>query len=73
MYQAVYRRAPEIKSPEFYDLENLVDDQKSSLYVGISHMKPTGDQIVADRLFNILEEREKSASAPATAGKVRNR
>lgn len=73
MYQAVYRRAPEIKSPEFYDLENLVDDQKSSLYVGISHMKPAGDQIVADCLFNILEEREKSASAPATAGKVRNR
>jgi hypothetical protein len=55
MYQAVYRRAGEIKSPEFFDLESLVDDQKSSLYVGISHMKPEGDQIVADRLFNILQ------------------
>jgi hypothetical protein len=55
MYQAVYRRGREIRRPDFYYLGDLLDDQKSSLYVGISHLKPEGDQIVADRLFDILE------------------
>jgi hypothetical protein len=40
-----------------------VDDQKASLYVGISHMKPEGNEIVADRLFEILEH-------PASANPV---
>ena len=55
MYQAVYKRGREIRRPDFYYLGNLLDEQKSSLYVGISHLKPEGDQIVADRLFDILE------------------
>jgi hypothetical protein len=54
MYQAVYKRGREIKRPDFYYLGDILDDQKSSLYVGISHLKPEGNQIVADRLFNIL-------------------
>ena len=55
IYQAVYKRGREIRRPDFYYLGNLLDEQKSSLYVGISHLKPEGDQIVADRLFDILE------------------
>jgi hypothetical protein len=55
MYQAVYKRGREVKSPEFYYLGDLLDDQKSSLYVGISHLKPEGNEIVAGRLFDILE------------------
>jgi hypothetical protein len=54
MYQAVYHKSSEIKSPDFFDLEDAIDDQKDSLYVGISHMKPAGDRIMADRLFDIL-------------------
>jgi hypothetical protein len=57
MYAAVYKKGHEIKSPDFYYLGDLLDDQKSSLYVGISHLKPEGNQIVADRLFNILEHK----------------
>jgi hypothetical protein len=55
MYQAVYKRGREVKSPEFYYLGDLLDDQKSALYVGISHLKPEGNEIVAGRLFDILE------------------
>lgn len=55
MYQAVYNRSGEIKSPDFYNFADIVDDRKSSLYLGISHMRPEGDRIVADRLFNIFE------------------
>ncbi len=55
MYDATYERGRDIKSPDFYYLGDLLDDQKSSLYVGISHLKPEGNAIVADRLFNILQ------------------
>lgn len=55
MYQATYERGREIKSPDFYYLGDLLDDQKNSLYVGISHLKPEGNAIVADRLFDILQ------------------
>ena len=55
MYQTTYERGREIKSPDFYYLGDLLDDQKNSLYVGISHLKPEGNAIVADRLFDVLE------------------
>jgi hypothetical protein len=70
MYQAVYRKSGTIGRPNFYDLEDLLDDRKDSLYVGISHMKPEGDRIVADHLFDILEGKginSKSAVATVTA------
>ncbi|MGA7290691.1 MAG: hypothetical protein WBX02_21480, partial [Terriglobales bacterium] len=55
MYQATYRRGREINRPDFHYLGDLLDDQKDSLYVGISHLKPEGNQIVADQLFDILQ------------------
>lgn len=58
MYQAVYRRSVQFHRPEYFDLEHIVDDRKDSIYVGISHMKPEGDQIVAERLFEILEKND---------------
>lgn len=55
MYQATYQRGREINRPDFHYLGDLLDGQKDSLYVGISHLKPEGNQIVADRLFDILQ------------------
>lgn len=55
MYQATYQRGRKINRPDFHYLGDLLDDQKDSLYVGISHLKPEGNQIVAGRLFDILE------------------
>ena len=57
MYQAVYKKGREIKRPDFYYLGDALDDQKNSLYVGISHLKPEGNEIVAKRLFDILEHK----------------
>jgi hypothetical protein len=62
MYQAAYEKARKFKRADFHYLGDLLDDQKASLYVGISHLKPEGDQIVADRLFELLEH-ESSGSA----------
>jgi hypothetical protein len=55
VYQEVYNRGSKIERPNFYNLADIVDDQRSSLYLGISHMEPAGNQIVAGRLFDILE------------------
>ena len=74
MYQAVYKRARELNPPGLIYLGDLLDDQKASLYVGISHLKPEGNQIVADRLFDILEHQSNehqaspSAQASGTSG-----
>jgi hypothetical protein len=72
MYEATYRKGHEVKSPGFYYLGDLLDDQKSSLYVGISHLKPEGNEIVADRLFEILEHTgarslQSGVSSPASS------
>jgi lysophospholipase L1-like esterase len=60
MYKATYQKGREIAKPNFYYLGDLLDDQKSSLYVGFSHLKPAGNEIVAKRLFDILEQKESS-------------
>ncbi len=56
MYQAAYDKARQINHADFHYLGDLLDDQKQSLYVGISHLKPEGNQIVADRLFELLQQ-----------------
>jgi hypothetical protein len=55
MYKAVYDKGRGITSPEFHYLGDALDDQRSSLYVGISHLNAEGDEIIAKRLFDILE------------------
>jgi hypothetical protein len=55
MYKAAYKRAREMNRPDLIYLGDMLDEQKSSLYVGISHLNAEGNQIVADRLFEILE------------------
>jgi lysophospholipase L1-like esterase len=55
MYEAVYGKAGEINSPDFYNLANAVDQQTSSLYLDFTHMNHAGHQIMADRLFDILQ------------------
>jgi hypothetical protein len=74
MYEAVYKGGRALRSPDFHYLGDLLDDQKSSLYVGISHLKPEGNRIVADRLFDILEHKGGiPAGAPDTISSVRGK
>ena len=61
IYKATYDRAREMNRPDLIDLADLLDNQKDSMYVGISHLKPEGNQIVARHLFEILQ---KAADAP---------
>lgn len=72
MYRAVYQRGREIRRPDFYYLGDLLDDQSSSLYVGISHLKPEGNKIVADRLFGILQPKTSDPDAANLSGAARS-
>jgi hypothetical protein len=67
MYRAVYDRSREINRPDFYNLDNILDNQKSLLYRGISHLRPEGDRIVADSLFEILERKASTPKGAAGA------
>jgi hypothetical protein len=73
MYRAAYKKARELNRPDFLYLGDLLDDQKGSLYVGIAHLRPEGNQIVADRLFDILEHSASpatvKAAGPASSGR----
>jgi hypothetical protein len=40
IYRAAYKKARELNRPDFLYLGDLLDDQKGSLYVGISHLRP---------------------------------
>jgi hypothetical protein len=76
MYQAAYKKARELNRPDLLYLGDLLDDQKASLYVGISHLKPAGNQIVADRLFDILErqsDEHQTGAEPAKTSHKRTR
>jgi hypothetical protein len=55
VYRAAYDRCREVSRPDLYDLGDLLDDSRITLYRGIAHLNAAGNQIAADRLFQILE------------------
>ena len=67
IYKVAYDKARDLHRPDLIYLGDMLDNQKDSLYVGISHLKPEGNQIVADHLFEILEHASRTpavSSAP---------
>ncbi len=71
IYKATYDRARELNRPDLIYLGDMLDNQKDTLYVGISHLNPVGNHIVADRLFEILQGaagKSAEAKAPAVSG-----
>ena len=55
VYRAAYRECEQTHRQNLYYLGNLFDDQKRWLFEDSVHIKPEGNRIVADRLFQILE------------------
>ena len=59
IYKATYDQAKAMNRPDLIYLGDLLDNEKDSMYVGISHLKPDGNKIVADHLFDILQNAAK--------------
>jgi hypothetical protein len=70
VYQAAYAKCREVSRPDLYDLGDLLDDTKGPLYRGIAHLNATGNQIAADRLFQILENSPKDAGGGNSVAKA---
>jgi hypothetical protein len=62
VYRAAYRRCQQIHDSDLYYLGDVFDDQKGWIFLGISHVKPEGNRIVADRLFGIVQHPSESNS-----------
>jgi len=67
IYQAAYDRSRQLRLPDFYYLADILDDQKSSLYLGVAHLKPEGYRITADELFRILEQSPRATPVASSA------
>ena len=55
MYRAAYARCEQTHRENLYYLGDVFDDEPAWLFRGIAHLKPQGNEIVADRLFQIVE------------------
>jgi len=79
VYRAAYEKCREVSRPDLYYLGDLLDDTTAPLYRGIAHLNATGNQMAADRLFQILENPPhpviaknsipKASSAPSSESK----
>ncbi len=67
VYRAAYKKCREVSRPDLYYLGDLLDDTTTQLYRGIAHLNAAGNQIAADRLFQILENPPNQALAKKTA------
>ena len=67
VYRAAYERCREVSRPDLYYLGDLLDDTTTQLYRGIAHLNATGNQIAADRLFQILQNPPNQAIAKNAA------
>lgn len=56
MYRAAYARCEQTHRENLYYLGDVFNNEPAWLFRGIAHLKPKGNQIVADRLFQIVEQ-----------------
>jgi hypothetical protein len=70
VYRAAYEKCREVHRPDLYYLGDLLDDTKTPLYRGIAHLNATGNQMAADRLFQILENPPNPVIAKSSASKA---
>jgi len=63
IYRAAYDRCRAVSRPDLYYLGDILDNTQATLYRGISHLNAEGNRIVADRLFEILENPPHTAVA----------
>ncbi len=67
IYRAAYERCRSVSRPDLYYLGDLLDDVQSTLYMGIAHLTAAGNQLAADRLFQILENPPKAGPQGSSA------
>jgi lysophospholipase L1-like esterase len=55
MYQLVYDRMDRFKMPHFYNIANMFDQKKKTLYFSWAHLTEEGNNLVAERISQIFK------------------
>jgi hypothetical protein len=55
IYRAVYAQCREVHRSDLHYLGDALDNVSDSVYVSVSHLNSKGNQVIADRLYDILK------------------
>jgi lysophospholipase L1-like esterase len=56
MYQLVYQKMNSVKMDNFYNISNMFDNKKESVFISWAHLTERGNDLVAERLANIFQQ-----------------
>ncbi len=56
MYQLVYDRMTRVKMAHFYNIADMFDQKKKTLYFSWAHITEAGNKQVADRLYHLFQQ-----------------
>jgi len=56
LFRATYQLARQITRPDFFYLGDVFGDRQETIYADFSHPGPSGNQLVATRMFEVLQQ-----------------
>lgn len=56
LYQLVYDRMARVQRPYFYNIANMFDQKKKTIYFSWAHITEEGNNQVAERIFRIFQQ-----------------
>ena len=57
VFDASYSLLSGYKAGNFFDLADIFDQEREAVFIDFSHLGPAGNQMIADRMFAVLQER----------------
>jgi lysophospholipase L1-like esterase len=56
VFSTTYSLLSGYKAENFFDLADIFDQNREALFIDFSHLGPAGNQMIADRMFGILQQ-----------------
>ncbi len=56
VFSATYSLFSGYRAENFFDLADIFDQQREALFIDFSHLGPAGNQMIADRMFAVLQQ-----------------
>ena len=68
LYELVYERMRNVKMDNFYNISDMFDHKKNTVFISWAHITETGNEQVAQRIFQIFREKFRWASLVKPGG-----
>jgi hypothetical protein len=62
LYELSYDRMKNVKMDNFYNISDIFDQKKNTVFISWAHISETGNEQVAERLFSIFQQEFPDAS-----------